>query len=79
MEFKDKNNQTIKDGDAILFSLEDEMEIGGFAKIVSNVELCFYSKQLDRYLPLSLYASKSGALDDVNVVINHIDPKNEDI
>jgi len=79
MNYTDKNCQIIKDGDAILFSLKDEIEIGGYAKIVSNVELCFYSKQLDKYIPLSSHSNTKGFLNDVDIVRNHIDTKLEDI
>lgn len=53
MKYKDTNNINIKDGDALLFTLEDELEKTGFNKYVTDVQLCFWSKNENRYIPFS--------------------------
>ena len=53
MKYHDTNNNEIKDGDALLFSLEDNIEKTGFNKFVTDVQLCFWSKNEKRYIPFS--------------------------
>lgn len=53
MIYRDKNNIEIKDGENILFSLEDIVEPSGYNKYATNVELCFWSEIEKRYIPFS--------------------------
>lgn len=53
MKYHDTNNNEIKDGDALLFALEDIVEKTGFNKFVTDVKLCFWSENEKRYIPFS--------------------------
>lgn len=52
MKYLDKNKQQIESGDALLFELEDKMEPTGSHKYVTPVELCFWSNNEQRFIPL---------------------------
>lgn len=52
MTYTDNHNAEIKDGDALLFALEDSVEPTGFYKFVTPVQLCFYSEIEKRFIPL---------------------------
>lgn len=53
MIWRDKENNEIKDGNALLFTLEDKVEKTGFNKFVTDVQLCFWSENEKRYIPFS--------------------------
>lgn len=53
MDFKDTKNSLITDGDLLLFTHADTQEKGGYSRHVTNVKLCFWSANENRYIPFS--------------------------
>lgn len=51
MKYKDKHGTEIRTGHTVLASHQDTQEPSGFSKVVSDVQLCFYSKNEKRYVP----------------------------
>ena len=74
MKYHDTNNNEIKDGDVLLFSLEDKVEKSGFNKFVTDVQLCFWSKIEKRYIPFSEQYDHS-FIKECEVVKNEVNQK----
>ncbi len=74
MNFTDNSKQVIKDGDALLFSMEDSQEPSGYGRFVTNVKLCHWCNVQKRYIPLQEHAI-DGILTGVDIIQNHINPK----
>lgn len=51
MTYRDRNNQDIKDGDAVIFTHEDSVDPKGIKKRVTDVRMCFWSAIEGRYIP----------------------------
>lgn len=76
MIYRDKNNNEIKDGDAILVSLQDSQEKTGYNKFVTDVELCFWSKIENRYIPFSEVYDHN-YIEVAEIVKNHVNQHKE--
>ena len=59
MIYLDKNKQEIKDSDVILFILEDSSQPTGYSCDASNVKLCFWSEDREKYVAFSEVDEKS--------------------
>jgi len=73
MEFKDQSERVIKDGDALLFSVEDSLEPSGYGRFVTDVKLCCWCANEKRYIPLSEHTTENG-LTGVDIIQDHTHP-----
>lgn len=75
MIYEDKNNISIKDDDIIVFSHPDSQEPTLFNKRATNVKLCFWSKNEQRYIPFSDVFDQH--IEEAEIVHNSIEMKKE--
>ena len=74
MKYIDKKGKVIKDGQLIVFRLPDQVQPKGYYMVASNVKLCFWSKNENRYVPFSDNYSQK-LIKDAEIVDNSVNIK----
>ena len=70
----DRNGIKVVNNSLLLFELGDEVELGGYNRYVTDVQLCFWCDITNKYIKLSdMY--ENGIIDNAKVVRNQINAK----
>lgn len=67
MNWKDKYDRDIKDGQTLLGTYEDSVEPSGFMKCVNKVRLCFWCDNENRFIPFK-EQYVNGKIDNLEII-----------